>query len=112
MIEDLKKHIDGYIDEKTKELSTKLQGANEDEGAKRRQRKKEDKARFRKIQERLNSWVDQIELRVNEIDRRFRSEIRKFESTNERNVERSKSREMRGGAPPMVLKSCSGNMDY
>ncbi|TNV81403.1 hypothetical protein FGO68_gene11759 [Halteria grandinella] len=56
----------------------------------RKKQRKEDKARFRKMQERLNHWVDQIELRVNEIDRKFRNELMRYTST-ERQAEAHKS---------------------
>jgi hypothetical protein len=40
--------------------------------------RKDEKARYRKMQDRLNTWVDQIENRVNEIDKKFKRELRRI----------------------------------
>lgn len=42
----------------------------------RKEQRAEDRAKLRAMQERLNSWVDQIESRVNQVSKKVKQELR------------------------------------
>ena len=57
--------IDSYIDDKCGEMQRMVHANIDSVNLSRKEQRAEDRAKLRAMQERLNSWVDQIESRVN-----------------------------------------------